>query len=850
MPLAALEAGRAKAATGDGSIVLVSADPGLGKTALVRNFADSIRPPTRVLWGGCDDLTIPSPLGPFRDIAAAEARLMGVLASGASPHEINSALLGMLREPPHPVVLVIEDLHWADQATLDIVTMLGRRISSLPALLVLTMRPGEVDPDHPVQVTLASVQPGISAYLDLLPLSRDAVAVLAGDDADRIHAVTAGNPFYVTELVAARSGLPAAPDEIPPSVAHAVIGRLAHLDREARRLVELVSVVPTRVRLDIVKRLRTDWAVALEQPERRGFLESDSKFVRFRHELARSAVRSSLPDSRRRSLHAEIMQALVDAQADPAEIVFHAEESGAADVVAAHALAAARRAAEAESNREAYAHFRRAADFADRLDAGQQATLWEELAGAAYTVGNSEEAVTVIERAIAVHRDRNDTRSVGRCLRLRSRYNWYAGRGAAARESAREAVEVLEPEGDTDELARAYSALSQLAMLASQPAETIEWGTRAIALAQRVGDPATEAHALINIGSIRVTIDPDDVDTLLRGYDLADAVGQRHEAVRALLNLGYSLFEWLRPRESREAAERAVAYADEHQIDTLGSYAATIVAWLDLRAGAWNAAERAARAQLRSGISVSRLLAQTVLTELKVRRGDDDTEASLADLGAQADRTEELQRIGPVLQLESEWSLTTGAPLASERWERTRRLARADPDGWSAGSFAAAAALTDTPIPAVGRLAPAHAAMAAHDWLSAADAFGELGWPYDRALMLSLLDDRPALVEALHTARELDATPLTERVTRRMRDLGMVVPRGPQTTTRANPAALTNREFEVLALVSTGATNSEIAAALVVSKRTVEHHVAGVLAKLGASSRREAADRARSLGLG
>jgi DNA-binding NarL/FixJ family response regulator len=137
--------------------------------------------------------------------------------------------------------------------------------------------------------------------------------------------------------------------------------------------------------------------------------------------------------------------------------------------------------------------------------------------------------------------------------------------------------------------------------------------------------------------------------------------------------------------------------------------------------------------------------------------------------------------------------------------------------------------------------------MIRRDWRAAAEAFGEVGWPYDRALMLSLLEDEQALLEALEIARRLVAEPLTTRVARRLRALGLRVPQGPRGATRANPAGLTARQLEVLALLGEGLTNAEIAARLVVSPRTAEHHVAAVLTKLGATTRREAALRAAEL---
>jgi DNA-binding CsgD family transcriptional regulator len=284
-------------------------------------------------------------------------------------------------------------------------------------------------------------------------------------------------------------------------------------------------------------------------------------------------------------------------------------------------------------------------------------------------------------------------------------------------------------------------------------------------------------------------------------------------------------------------------------VDTLSPYAATMAAWLRLRAGEWDEAERAARSQFERGSTVAQLLAKTVLTELAVRRGDRDASERLSDLAGQAERTGELQRIAPVLELETVWALAQGQPLPVERLEAvidqmTGRIKR-----WSATQVAAYASFAGLRPAYEAPPSGPHAAMLRHDWTAAADAFGEIGWTYERALMLSLLDDEQPLLEALGIARSLGAEPLIRRVSRRLRELGMTVPRGRRASTRANPAGLTARELEVLALLAERMTNAEIAERLVISPRTAEHHVTAVLRKLEVTTRREAARRAHELGL-
>ena len=839
--LAALEAARAAAAGGSGRVALVSGEPGIGKTSLVSRFVGTLGRDARTLSGTCDDLSIPRPLGPFRDVGGS---LAAAIDGGAAPHELQSLLLEELIRPPRPTVLVLEDVHWADDATLDTITVLGRRIAALPALVVLTFRSGEAPPGHLLRATIGAIPPEHTLAIELAPLSHDAVRALAGADADAVYAATGGNPFYVAELLELRA------DGLPQSVSNAVLGRASKLDAAARRLVELVSVVPNRTRTSLLDAVMPGWAGAAVEPERRALIDVEATHVRFRHELTRNAIRSSLAIADRRRLHGQILDALVECGGDPAEIVHHAEAAGAEDVVAEYALVAARRAAALSSNREAYSHYTRAAQFADRLTVAEQAAVHEELANAAYVAGRIDETFVAIDRAIDLFRRAADPTSVGRCTRLRSRFHWFAGDGDGARRSAREAITILEPLGQSAELARAYSTLSQLGMLAEHQDDAFTWGERALDLAARLGDEKTRAHALINVGSARLQLDPDDFEMLHEAHALAHRIGDRHEATRALVNLAYTLMVWARAPEAERSAEAALAYAHEHEQQTFISYTRLMLAWLRLRSGATADAERITLDEIARDPSVSQILGKTVLAELAVRRGDADAPARIAELAVLADETGEFQRSEPVFELELEWALTHATPLPLDRLDTlVVEMRSRGRSSWGTSRVAAFAAVAGVDTGIEPRLVPPFDSMAAGDWRSAADDFGAIGWSHDRALMLSLCDDEDALVEALAIARDLGAQPLAHRVATRLRERGLRVPPGARESTRSNPAGLTARQLEVLALLVEGLTNAEIAERLVVSQRTAEHHVAAVLTKLGAATRRDAARRAAELSL-
>jgi DNA-binding CsgD family transcriptional regulator/tetratricopeptide (TPR) repeat protein len=519
--------------------------------------------------------------------------------------------------------------------------------------------------------------------------------------------------------------------------------------------------------------------------------------------------------------------------------------------VAAHVLVAARRAAALQSNREAYAHYLRASHFVDGHPASEQAAVLEELAASAYAVYRLDDAFSAIDRALEVWTSVGDRAAIGRCTQILSRLHWHVGDGAAARRTALEAIEILEPLGESAELARAYSRMGQLENLEERNEQALIWGERALQLATRLDDDGTRAHVLVNLGSVRLDVDPGDTSALLEAHAFADSVGERHEATRALGNLGYALMAWARPEPAIDFVRRALAYAERNEVYNLSSYLATTLAWLRLRAGAWDEAEQMTQDEMEGSVSVVQLVGKTILAELAVRRGDADAAERLADLAAQAVRAHEPQRIVPVLELEIEWALTRETPMPLERIASL--LAEVAPErrpaGWGAIRAAAWASVAGVPVEIDPPPSAPYAAMVRRDWRGAADAFGAVGWSYDRALMLSLVDGEEPLVEAIGIARALGAEPLVRRVAGRMRDLGLRVPQGPRESTRGNPLGLTARQLEVLSLLAEGLTNAEIADRLVVSPRTAEHHVAAVLMKLGSTTRRDAARRAADLGL-
>jgi hypothetical protein len=224
-----------------GCIALVRGEAGIGKTFLLNEFSRQQRE-TRVLWGACDALFTPRPLAPLHDVARqAQGPLLAAINSGANRDKIFAAMLDELERTK--TLVVFEDLHWADEATLDLLKYLGRRIQRSRAMLVVTYRDDEVDPRHPLRSVIGDLPRPSTHRMSLSPLSEPAVAILAtraGRPSGGLHGVTGGNPLFVTEILAAVAGA------VPSTVRDAVLARVGRLGPAARDVAELVSVVPAK----------------------------------------------------------------------------------------------------------------------------------------------------------------------------------------------------------------------------------------------------------------------------------------------------------------------------------------------------------------------------------------------------------------------------------------------------------------------------------------------------------------------------------------------------------------------------------------------------------------------------
>ncbi|HEX2767083.1 MAG TPA: AAA family ATPase [Candidatus Limnocylindria bacterium] len=843
------------ATRGEGRVIVLEGEAGVGKSSVLR--ALTVRPgaDVRVLWGACDALATPRPLGPLADMAARGAAATAArLSAGASIHEVFDAFLEDLRTP---TVAVMEDLHWADEATLDLLRFVGRRIADTRSLLLGSLRADEVDATHPLRVVLGDLATTGIVRTGIEPLSVDSVRRLAtGHDVDaaELHLVTGGNPFYVTEVLAA----PAA--GVPRTVRDAVLARAGRLTPAAQELLELASVEPGGVERSLLRSLGVSDR-SVDEAVGAAVLVDDGIVLRFRHDLARQAVEAGLSGDRARTLHRRMLDALADVPGvDAARLAHHAAASGDAAESVRWSRIAGEAAVRASAHREAVEHYAAAAAHVDLLPPDEAVSVLVRYAEELAIVEQPARGVRVLEDALARVLATGDERGV-LILRTRlARALWQAGRGTEGRALLARLIDELEASDGRLEpfAADTYAVMAYFSMLSRRSDEAVTTARRAIRLAEASGNRAALVLALNSLGSARIVgfDDVGGVADLERSGSVAAELGDHRGIGNSLSNIGSALGEIRRYDLAVPALEAGIRLALARDLDAARHY---MVAWLSrvrFEQGRWVEAEALASEALGDGewSPISPMVALTVLGRIRARRGATEARPPLEAAWEQASRSEDLQRTWPAISglAEAAW-LGGWEPSATERIADALEVVLGDARRlrlpWAIGELAFwLERLGRGPVDGSGAAAPWQASLAG-DHRRAADAWGAIGCPYEAASALTDVDEEPALREALDTFMGLGAEPMAARVRRRLRALGATgIPSGPRRTTASSPSGLTARETEVLELLAGGLTDREIAERLVLSPRTVSHHVSAILGKLGVRRRTEAIALARSTG--
>jgi ATP/maltotriose-dependent transcriptional regulator MalT len=842
----------AVSSTGQGRLVLLRGEAGVGKTALVRQFCAAQGSQCRILRGACEALFTPRALGPFVDVAqTVGGELEELVQRGGRPHEVLSALARELANVS-PTVLVLEDLHWADEATLDVLRLLGRRSDGISALVLATYRDDELDARHPLRVVVGELARarGVES-LELERLSSNAVGALAEPydvDPDELYRRTSGNPFFVSEVLAAGT------KEVPSTVRDAVLARAALLGAPARTLLEALTVAPPAAEIDVLRAITGEAVEGLDECIGSGMVVPAGRGVAFRHELERLVIGESMAPDRRVALHARALQAL-SSSGDHARLAHHADAAGDASAVLRFGPAAARQASALGAHRESAAQYARALRFAETLPQEEQAELLECRAYECMLTDQSGDAIDALRSAITMRNALGDVRAEAEALQLLSNVLWCPGYVVDAAEAAQQAVSLLEAAPPGRELVMACSRVSQLSMDAEDVDGAVAWGTRALELAEALDEREIAMHALNTIGTARfLNGDTDGQEQLHRSLALATEARLEEHVGRAMTHL-----VWVTRRHrafdlAYEYLEPALQYTSERGLELWRGYLLAYRAQIELDLGRWAEAVDTAALILREPrrSRIPQIIALTVVGRVRARHGDPGIWPPLDEALSLAERSEELQASEPVAAARAEAAWLNGDRDGVDRATAAAlTLARRRRSRWVVAELAVwrrRAGIIDQLSD--DEMAGPYAFELAVDWSGAATRWRTLGCQYEAAIALAHSDDEDDVRRSLDELQALGAHPAAAIVTRRLRQRGTRdLPRGPRQKTRANPAGLTPREVEVLALLATGLRNAEIADRLVVSPKTVDHHVSAILRKLNVRTRGEAASTASRLGL-
>jgi DNA-binding CsgD family transcriptional regulator/tetratricopeptide (TPR) repeat protein len=829
------------AATGGGCIALLGGEAGIGKSSLLHEFSKR-HGHARVLWGSCDALFTPRPLSPLHDIARqARGALSAVVNSRANREEIFAAALDELGRAA--ALVVFEDMHWADEATLDLLKYLGRRIHRTHAMLVVTYRDDEVGPRHPLRFVIGDLPRESTRRMSLSPLSEPAVAQLArraGRSSKGLHSITGGNPLFVTEVLAGVT------DTVPITVRDAVLARAARLSPSAREIAELVCVVPGKMEPWLLEMAVHPDESDIEGCLSMGMVRDEDGALAFRHELARRALEDSLSQARRQSLHARVLSILAPRPGIPAaRLAHHAGGARNGEDVLRFAPIAAAQAASVGAHREAASHYHAALRHAESLPADKRVLLQEHLSYEYHLTGQQERALEIGREALTMWRASGQRVKEGDTLRWLSWLSWFAGNHAEANRYGIEAVETLEALPPGRELAMAYCIRADLAMEAHELDSSIDWAQRAIALAEPWANTEILSQALNTLGTARIIGgDSSGWADLYRSLPLALAGGLPERVAGCHTNLAAMAVSGRRYEQASRYLSMGLAYCEEHDLDSWWLYMLAYRARMRFEQGNWDEASDDVDAVLRHPCttSISRIPALRILGHIRIRRGDPDASSPLDEARALAGLVPGVQQIGTLAAVRAEAAWLAGDPdgvLREVRPAYDLVCRRRDPR--MKGELAAWLWRSNSLERHPSDIAEPYALEISHDWQGAAHAWQAVGCPYEQACMLGWYGAESEQRQALTIFEQLGANPAALALRNQMRARGVRgVPRGARTSTRGHPHGLTRREAEILTLLCDGLRNSVIAKRLFVSTKTVDHHVSAILAKLGVQTRTEA----------
>jgi DNA-binding CsgD family transcriptional regulator/tetratricopeptide (TPR) repeat protein len=543
------------------------------------------------------------------------------------------------------------------------------------------------------------------------------------------------------------------------------------------------------------------------------------------------------------------MLEILDGTDDPARIAHHAINTGEPDIIVQFVPEAARDASRRESHREAARFYAAVHPHVEKLDRLERIQLLEEYHLALMSTDQQDASVEVADEILNLAKLIEEPLVLGRAYRIRARAVWLIGRTEESNQEIDRAVEILEPLGDSEQLALALRLSAHNQMLDRHHGPGMEFALRAAEMTKRLGMETEHAWSVQTLGTLETVTG--DVEEGFRLIEESIALARKAGAPR-VENSAYGMLgtgggEVKVYDECLMWLDRGIALGRELDQDYEVAYNTAWKARIKCEQGQWDEAVTLAEEVTTYDPSVARISPVTALGALgrvRVRKGDPGAEQVLRealDLGV----TGALQHIwAPLCALAEMYWLQNKPDRAIEVLREPLRRVLATDTVWGRGELAywmwRVGGLGEVP----DRLAAPFEMMITGDWEGGAAEWNRIGCPYEEAMALSE-GDTAAKFQALEIFDSLGARPAGQWLRSKLRDEGIEsIPRGPRQATRENPEGLTSRQAEVYELITKGLSNGQIASRLFISQKTVEHHVSAVFAKLGVTSRSEAIARA------
>ena len=840
-----------EASAGEGHCILVSGEAGIGKTSLVRAFCKKVSNRCTVYQGTCDELFTPRPLGPILDIIWQMQKPTPENAVSISDRSwLFTRFLSELINKQQTIVLVIEDVHWADEATFDFIKFLGRRITGLHCLFILTYRDDEINMNHPLRIVLGQLQHDSFTRLQLKPLSKQVVEEMSserGYNGEDVYSISGGNPFYVSEILASYS------IGVPDNIKDSVLSSFNRLDEKTKEIWEILSVLPTGFEIKYLEKMEPAYAQAIHNCVDLKILIPKAGIISFKHELYRRTIESSLSPLIRKEINKRILDLMLESfeQHHATErIIHHAKNANENEIVVKYAPVAAKQASSLGAHIEASKLYLTAIEYYQGNDTDILNPFYESYAYECYLTNQIREAIIYTTKSMKIWNEKSDVEKKGNCLRFLSRLWWLNGNRKKAEEYATQAIDVLADQPVSRAKAMAFSNMSQLKMHADKNEESILLAEMAIAFAKELGDQETLAHALNNVGFVQMrnqSTRQKGIELAQQSLDIALKNSYQEHAARAYANLAGSAVKMKDYGFAKKILDEGLYYCEETDLDTYPVYLMACKARLNLETGNWNEASHLIENLIKNENQppIVRIEVLVVAATLKMRKGEMDLLPLLVEAKEKAFETMEPQRIIPTMIALFEYEWLTGTTmvvqneidLAITMKEHIRNIyERSEFAFWLSKAKKQKLTMND--------IYDGYRVESVSDVINAANLWEQLGCPYEQALILFEGNDDNKK-QAIEIMRKLGAEAIYEKMKFEMRASGIKnIPRGIRKSTQANPANLTDRELDVLQLLKEGLQNKEIAARLFISPKTVDHHISSIFFKLDVNSRAKAVQEA------